>query len=237
MICRWKKDSDWEVSSLAENFDWKRIAEPVMKLYTEATDGSYIETKDSALVWHHQDADPYFGSCQAMELLDHLENVLANEPVVVKRGQQIVEVKPQVCTNYFLSLLRRLVVLILMEAERLSSSLLLCYCLQGVTKGLVAERVLSTMISSNKAPDFVLCIGDDRSDEDMFESISSKSYSSSLASPPKIFACTVGQKPSKAKYYLDDTTDVLTLLQSLATPSTRKLRPSFETRVLFEDDI
>lgn len=114
---------------------------------------------------------------------------------------------------------------------------ILCFCLQGVTKGLVAERVLSTMINSNKAPDFVLCIGDDRSDEDMFESISSISYSSSLASPPKIFACTVGQKPSKAKYYLDDTTDVLTLLQSLATPSTRKLRPSFETRVLFEDDV
>lgn len=79
----------------------------MMKLYTEATDGSYIETKDSALVWHHQDADPYFGSCQAMELLDHLENVLANEPVVVKRGQQIVEVKPQVFTasaHFFLSL-------------------------------------------------------------------------------------------------------------------------------------
>jgi len=29
--------------------------------------------------------------------LDHLENVLANDPVVVKRGQNIVEVKPQVC--------------------------------------------------------------------------------------------------------------------------------------------
>lgn len=108
-LCRWNRDSDWEVSPLAENFGWKRIAEPVMKLYTEATDGSNIETKDSALVWHHQDADAYFGSCQAMELLDHLENVLANEPVVVKRGQQIVEVKPQVFTasaHFFLSFIR-----------------------------------------------------------------------------------------------------------------------------------
>lgn len=72
------------------------MVEPVMKLYTETTDGSNIESKESALVWHHQDADPDFGSCQAKELLDHLENVLANEPVVVKRGRQIVEVKPQV---------------------------------------------------------------------------------------------------------------------------------------------
>lgn len=70
-----------------------------MRLYTEATDGSNIESKESALVWHHQDADPDFGSCQAKELLDHLENVLANEPALVKRGQHIVEVKPQVRLN------------------------------------------------------------------------------------------------------------------------------------------
>ncbi|XP_022726989.1 probable alpha,alpha-trehalose-phosphate synthase [UDP-forming] 9 isoform X2 [Durio zibethinus] len=93
---RWSRLSDWETIPHAADFDWKKIAEPVMKLYMEATDGSYIEPKESALVWHHQDADPDFGSCQAKELLDHLENVLANEPVVVKRGHQIVEVKPQV---------------------------------------------------------------------------------------------------------------------------------------------
>lgn len=67
-----------------------------MKKYTEATDGSSIEQKESALVWHHLEADPDFGIWQAKELLDHLESVLANEPVVVKRGQHIVEVKPQV---------------------------------------------------------------------------------------------------------------------------------------------
>lgn len=67
-----------------------------MKLYTESTDGSYIEAKESALVWHHRDADPGFGSGQAKEMLDHLESVLANEPVAVKSGQYIVEVKPQV---------------------------------------------------------------------------------------------------------------------------------------------
>lgn len=67
-----------------------------MRLYTECTDGSYIEAKESALVWHFRDADPDFGSWQAKELLDHLESVLANEPVAVKSGQHIVEVKPQV---------------------------------------------------------------------------------------------------------------------------------------------
>ncbi|OMO59791.1 Glycosyl transferase, family 20 [Corchorus olitorius] len=199
---RWSRMSEWETIPVAADFDWKRIAEPVMKLYTEATDGSYIEPKRSALVWHHQDADPDFGSCQAKELLDHLENVLANEPVVVKRGRQIVEVKPQ-----------------------------------GVTKGFVAEKILSTMISNGKQPDFVMCIGDDRSDEDMFESISNTAYRSSLPVPPEIFACTVGQKPSKARYYLDDTVDVLTLLQRLAAASSSKSRSNTETQVSFESYI
>lgn len=199
---RWNRKSSWETSPSAINFDWKRIAEPVMTLYTEATDGSYIESKDSALVWHHQDADPDFGSWQAKELLDHLENVLANEPVVVTRGQHIVEVKPQ-----------------------------------GVTKGLATEKVLSTLISSGKPVDFVLCIGDDRSDEDMFASISriGCSSTSSIPAAPEIFACTVGQKPSNAKYYLDDTVDVLTLLQGLAATSRPKSRCNTENRVTFEN--
>jgi trehalose 6-phosphate synthase/phosphatase len=43
-----------------------------------------------------QEGDLDFGSWLAKELLDHLESVLASEPVVVKSGQHIVEVKPQV---------------------------------------------------------------------------------------------------------------------------------------------
>ncbi|KAL3819206.1 hypothetical protein ACJIZ3_005111 [Penstemon smallii] len=196
---RWDKISEWE--SLAADLDWKEIVEPIMKQYTEATDGSSLEVKDTALVWHHQDADPDFGSCQAKELLDHLENVLANEPVVVRRGQHIVEVKPQ-----------------------------------GVTKGLVAEKVLSKMVSNGKAPDFLMCIGDDRSDEDMFESIliSGSGSGQSLPAVPEIFACTVGQKPSKAKYYLDDTTDVVRMLRGLANSSDPKSRHSTHLQVAFD---
>lgn len=196
---RWKGDSEWESSHLSADLDWKSIVEPVMQSYTEATDGSNIEVKESGLVWHHQDADPDFGSCQAKELLDHLESVLANEPAIVKRGQHIVEVKPQ-----------------------------------GVTKGLVAEKVLSNMVNGGNPPDFVMCIGDDRSDEDMFESILSTVSCPSLPSAPEIFACTVGRKPSKAKYFLDDTSDVIKLLQGLAASSNPKPRHLAQFQVSFE---
>lgn len=193
---RWHVDSEWvtcryqreELDGPLSNFEWKEIVEPVMQQYTESTDGSYIEWKESAMVWHHRDADPDFGAWQAKELQDHLESVLANQPVSVKSGAHIVEVKPQ-----------------------------------GVSKGVVVEELLAMMALKSAAPDLVLCVGDDRSDEDMFESIATVTGRSGMA---EVFACTVGQKPSKAKYYLDDIAEVIKLLQGLAAASDPAATPS-----------
>ncbi|KAK1384031.1 Alpha,alpha-trehalose-phosphate synthase [UDP-forming] 5 [Heracleum sosnowskyi] len=73
-------------------------------------------------------------------------------------------------------------------------------------------------------PDFVLCVGDDRFDEDMFEVIMSAMAGPSLSPVAEVFACTVGQKPRKAKYYLEDTTEILKMLQGLATTSEECIR-------------
>lgn len=185
---RLNRDAEWKTCIPVADCSWKPIAEPVMSLYTETTDGSTIEDKETSMVWCYEDADPDFGSCQAKELLDHLESVLANEPVSVKTGQNNVEVKPQ-----------------------------------GVSKGLVAERLLSTMSERGLLPDFVLCIGDDRSDEDMFEVITGAVDGHSLPPSAEVFACTVGRKPSKAKYYLDDTAEIVRLMQGLASVSEQSL--------------
>lgn len=88
-----------------------------------------------------------------------------------------------------------------------------------MSKGLVAQRLLSNMRQKGLLADFVLCIGDDRSDEDMFEVISTAMACSSLSPEAEVFACTVGKKPSKAKYYLDDTAQIVRLLQGLASVS------------------
>lgn len=88
---------------------------------------------------------------------------------------------------------------------------------QGVTKGLVAVRILSELQEKSIRADFVLCIGDDRSDEDMFEVINQAAATGPVLSPvAEVFACTVGQKPSKAKYYLEDSSEILRMLQGLA---------------------
>lgn len=84
---------------------------------------------------------------------------------------------------------------------------------------MLLENLMEAMRQKGKSPNFLLCIGDDRSDEDMFESIARWVGNPSLPAVAEVFACTVGQKPSMAKYYLDDTTQVVDLLQGVATES------------------
>jgi trehalose 6-phosphate synthase/phosphatase len=99
------------------------------------------------------------------------------------------------------------------------------FTLQGISKGIVAERILASMKERGKQADFVLCIGDDRSDEDMFENIADIMKRNIVAPRTPLFACTVGQKPSKAKFYLDDAFEVVTMLSALADAT----EPELET--------
>ena len=185
---------------------WHEIVMPILEQYTDSTDGSFIKDKGTSVIWHFGDADPDFGSWQAKELMDHLESVLVNDPVDVFPGNGHVEIKPQ-----------------------------------GVSKGTLVEMYLGGDSSDHlkdtgsKRVDFILAIGDDRSDEEMFHVISERvsadaklgvlMRSDSCPMPGHVskkkhdhlavYCSTVGQKPSKADYYLDDTDDVVKLLRNL----------------------
>lgn len=107
-----------------------------------------------------------------------------------------------------------------------------------MNKGLIAERLLETMKKKEMLPDFVLCIGDDRSDEDMFEVIMSAVSNASLSPVAEVFACTVGQKPSKAKYYVEDTSEILRMLQGLVDASDQAARnvPRASQKVIIDKE-
>ena len=87
-----------------------------------------------------------------------------------------------------------------------------------MTKGRVADELILSMVERGTPPEFVLCIGDDRSDEDMFERIAMAMEGFPQTPLAEVFACTVGQKPSKAKYYVDDTVEVIKMLTCLTQP-------------------
>ncbi|XP_063941324.1 probable alpha,alpha-trehalose-phosphate synthase [UDP-forming] 9 [Daucus carota subsp. sativus] len=81
---------------------------------------------------------------------------------------------------------------------------------KDASKGLVTEKVIATMVSNGEIPDFILCIGD------MYDGTLKIVSSVVVPAVPEIFFCTVEQKPSKAKYFVDDTFEVQKLLQWLA---------------------
>ena len=106
--------------------------------------------------------------------------------------------------------------------------------IQGISKGLAVDKLIQTLINNGKAPDFLMCIGNDRFDEEMFESINNKASSSVFATAPEVLACSVGQKPSKAKYYVDDTAEVIRLLKNVSGISSQPEVVS-QGRVTFRD--
>ena len=248
------------------DMSWTSIAYQLMDLYRKRVQNTYIYYKGSAMVWHYREADPELGAWQARELSAALEETLSSHHVVVSSGKGYVEVK-----------------------------------IRGVNKGVAATTILKELETKISRPDFVLCIGDDTSDELMFESVneamkcelsvgqgeemgpptpevcrarSGKSFSDlNMCTPgmdirrlpstgmgsalkkspsssggaafgdntlgamdarhslgktrmhtPPIFTCTVGKKPSKAKYYVNDVDEVSELLHKIVTTKPEEIQ-------------
>ena len=57
------------------------------------------------------------------------------------------------------------------------------------------------------------------SDEEMFAAVEHVTYSPHM--PAEVFTCTVGAKPSKAPFYLDDPSDVVDVLRQLGSKRPR----------------
>ncbi len=84
---------------------------------------------------------------------------------------------------------------------------------KGVSKGVAVERIVSELEQrTGEKAQFVVCVGDDRSDEQMFAALDKLS-----AGRPsmQLYTCTVGQKPSQAMFYVNESTDVVALLEAL----------------------
>ena len=90
---------------------------------------------------------------------------------------------------------------------------------EGVDKGVIVDRVMSTIEStSGQYADFILCIGDDLSDEFMFQ------YLEDVRGRPNMFTVTVGKKPSAAKYFVNDVDQVMEIVHAMTKVSTAAKR-------------
>lgn len=79
----------------------------------------------------------------------------------------------------------------------------------GITKGFIIKEILQSV--EKQTPDFVLCMGDDVTDEDMFVELAQQRQLKS------VYAVTVGKKSkTSANAYLDKQQEVLTTLGGLS---------------------
>ncbi|KAL1510997.1 hypothetical protein AB1Y20_005822 [Prymnesium parvum] len=182
------KNGPWRLLLPGLNTSWREVAEAIVSVYTQRTNGSFMQKKGSSIVWNHQQADPEFGTMQARELRYHLQGVLTAFPVVVLVGKGYVEV-----------------------------------CPKGVNKGAMAERMIEETMAQDvydmhgqKQPlQFILCCGDDSSDEQMFSALHSKF--GQRPTDLDLFTVTVGRKPSEACSYLTDHNEVVELLKMVGS--------------------
>lgn len=120
---------------------------------------------------------------------------------------------------------------------------------KGVSKGLFVNHAIATMKASHNDPDFILAIGDDNSDEPMFQYLNTITGSGSApaattpgsgngsgtgtgtgsgiaAEEVVTFTVTVGKKPSSAHTFVDDPAAVMDVLSTLIKSAQRDRRHS-----------
>jgi trehalose 6-phosphate synthase/phosphatase len=83
---------DWEQLDRNVDYGWKPELLAILRLYEEATPGSFVEEKRSSIVWHYRMADQQFGAWKAHQLAEELAALTANEQIKVRHGKKIVEV-------------------------------------------------------------------------------------------------------------------------------------------------
>jgi len=88
-------DSGWVTTAENAHLEWLESVQHVFDYFCERTPRSFVERRDTSLVWNYKYSDPEFGRLQARDLLQHLwTGPISNAAVDVIQGSKSVEVRP-----------------------------------------------------------------------------------------------------------------------------------------------
>eukprot|EP00830_Metopus_es_P006955 TRINITY_DN1658_c0_g2_i1.p1 TRINITY_DN1658_c0_g2~~TRINITY_DN1658_c0_g2_i1.p1 ORF type:complete len:988 (+),score=161.66 TRINITY_DN1658_c0_g2_i1:67-3030(+) len=88
---------------------------------------------------------------------------------------------------------------------------------KGVNKGTYVKKLLNDIERTKGKIDYLICIGDNNSDEEMFRVIKERRKTPGL--DKNTYCITVGQKASLADYYVNDYSEVVSSLIEIVLPS------------------
>ncbi|KAF9112767.1 hypothetical protein BGX27_002853 [Mortierella sp. AM989] len=223
--------STWE-NQVQEGCDmqWRKKVMEMFKYYKERTPGSEIEEKSVPLVWHYRQADNQnYGLWQARECQNHIEEAIGSiYPVHAIVGRKCLEVMPRDVSK---ACAARTIVESLSLLSPSSSPHLTCSHTErnGKSSPSLSDHVSLLSVSgdnldmaagstpasthTHNSIDFVLCVGDDRSDEDMFQYVNGLKLANTENKEHSIVTCTVGSKSSEAHWFVPGVSSVLQGLQ------------------------
>lgn len=200
-------EPNWVNLAATVDMSWQAKVEEVFKEYTDKTPGSNIERKKVAVTWHYRRADPELGAYQAARCVEQLKQTVAKEyEVDIMTGKANIEVRPTF-----------------------------------VNKGEIVKRLVLNPHGSkqdphpvtkhrddvplDQLPDFMFCLGDDLTDEDMFRSLKDIETEWCLKDLPKnqygsygVYPTAVGpaSKQTLATAHLNEPAQVIETLGLLA---------------------
>uniref|UniRef100_A0A7S1D6K9 Trehalose 6-phosphate phosphatase n=1 Tax=Cyclophora tenuis TaxID=216820 RepID=A0A7S1D6K9_CYCTE len=151
-----QRERSWFMFDLGVDWDAvKRVALPVLSKYTARSNGSFVKLTRFSIGWSYYSCDPEWGNQQASHLVMELRSELAAFDVRFVTLKGVVEIVPR----------------------RLNKGLF-------VKKVLRDEQRKQQQQQQPQQPpvDFILCMGDDVSDEKMFASV--YSYVSEIGDEP-----------------------------------------------------
>lgn len=71
-VWRWdsvdKSEQDWKFLNEDVELEWMNQVKMIMQQYVNKTEGSFIEEKQSSIIWNYKNTDIDFGTLQAKEL-------------------------------------------------------------------------------------------------------------------------------------------------------------------------
>lgn len=163
-------------------------------------EGAFIERKRCALTWHYRQADPEQAAHAAREAKRELEATVAkNWDVDVMEGKANLEVRPTFINKGEIA--KRLVA---------NYNTDISHIVDG------SNPELKRGIEQGGPVEFVLCMGDDFTDEDMFRALSG--LSGTALDADNIFTVTVGAstKVTLARWHVLEPEDVIEGMALLA---------------------
>jgi len=90
--------SAWQVRGDL-NLEWLPRAEQILRAVEIEVDDSEIERKPAGIAWHYRRVDADYGEWRARELLIHLAEQFASEPVELLQGRKLVELRSAGCSK------------------------------------------------------------------------------------------------------------------------------------------